>query len=883
MAVQKTKKAAGKTRTGKPNPKPNPKPTPKPTPKPKTKTLERRPSTAELHEDREHDFPTDFKVTRSKGNFRMLSSEEVYHSCDLTESHVKEYAAKEPNYEIVSQERAVRAITMGLGIHKPGYNIYVAGVQGTGKTSVIRTFLKKSAHSLPTPGDWIYVYNFKSPEMPRAIPMRTGHAKKFKKEMDEFVEVLSTELPAALQSEEYENKVNATVNGSNDKKSRLFNDLEKTAKGMNFGVKSTRMGIVTVPIIDGKPLSEKEYADLTDKQKEQIESSRNDLEPEVLDFARKVRAIEAETREKLDELRHNVGNFLLKENLAPLTKKYEANKEIKAFLLEVKENILENLAEFLRKNESEEEEETEEAAAARPRKADPYVQYRVNVFVDNTDNKGAPIVIESNPTYYNLFGKIEKSIEYGIYTTDFKMIKAGSLARANGGYLVLNAVDVFRTPQVWETLKRVIKNQKLFIEDLGEQYSLLPTSGLRPEPIALNVKIILIGSDWIYRTLYQVDEDFNKIFKVKADFDTQMPRNEKHIDDYIRFVTTRSKVEHLLPFDATAVAAVVEHSSRLTEDQGKLSTRFSLIKDLTIEANFMAKERGSHRISEEDVERAIEERYIRSSLVEDHINESLERGDILLATNTRRVGEINGLVVYDLGDISFGKPARITCRTFKGKPGIVNIEREAQLSGKIHNKGVAIMSHWLQATFARKSPIQLSASICFEQNYAGVDGDSATLAEMLLITSTAAGIPIDQSLAVTGSVNQFGEVQPIGGVNEKVEGFFRTCEKRGLNGRQGCIIPIQNVKNLMLNRKVREAIAAGRFHIWPVSRVEEAFEIMTGYQAGAYDEKTKKWTAGSAFELLDHALHEKEKKKDKEKQKKAAGQKPSQRKKVNKR
>jgi predicted ATP-dependent protease len=492
------------------------------------------------------------------------------------------------------------------------------------------------------------------------------------------------------------------------------------------------------------------------------------------------------------------------------------------------------------------------------------------VFVDNTDTKGAPIVMESNPTYYNLFGKIEKSIEYGIYTTDFKMIKAGALARANGGYLVLNAVDVFRNPQVWETLKRVIKNQKLFIEDLGEQYSLLPTSGLRPEPIALNVKIVLIGSDWIYRTLYSVDEDFNKIFKIKADFDTQMIRNTKHVDDYIRFVTTRSKVENLLPFDASAVAAVVEHSSRLTEDQSKLSTRFSLIKDLTIEASFMATERGAHRISYEDVEKAIEERYVRSSLVEDHINESLERGDILLATNTRRVGEINGLVVYDLGDISFGKPARITCRTFKGKPGIVNIEREAQLSGKIHNKGVSIMSHWLQATFARKHAIQFSASLCFEQNYGGVDGDSATLAEMLLITSSAAGIPIDQSMAVTGSVNQFGEVQPIGGVNEKVEGFFRTCEKRGLNGRQGCIIPIQNVKNLMLNRKVREAITSGKFHLWPVSKVEDAFEIITGYEAGTFNEKTKKWSQGSAFELIDTALHEKDKKKGKDGEKKSA-------------
>jgi predicted ATP-dependent protease len=815
-------------------------------------------SFARLVEEREKSFPSHLKINLFKGQPKMLRADEVYNSCELTDSHVKDFAAKEPNYEIVSQERAVRAITVGLGIQKPGYNIYVAGVQGTGKTSVIRTFLKKTAKSQPTPGDWIYVYNFKSPEMPRAIAMKTGAAKKFKKDMDEFVEVLADELPAALQSEEYENKVNATVNASNDKKTKLFNELEKSARGMNFGVKSTRMGIVTVPIIDGKPLSEKEYSELTEHQKEEIETARNNLEPEVLDFARRVRGIEAETRILLEELRSEVGNFVLKENLDPLLKMYVDNKEITEYLNEIKENILENLVEFLKKNEGEgEDEEGEEPEAMRPRKADPYVQYRVNVFVDNTESKGAPIIVESNPTYYNLFGKIEKNIEYGIYTTDFKMIKAGALARANGGYLVLNAIDIFRNPQVWETLKRVIKNQKLFIEDLGEQYSLLPTSGLRPEPIALNVKIIIIGSDWIYRTLYQVDEDFNKIFKIKADFDVQMTRNTKHIDDYIRFITTRSKVENLLPFDASAIATIVEHSSRITDDQQKLSTRFSLIKDLTIESNFMAKERGAGRISADDVEKAIDEHYVRSNLVEDHISESLESGDILLSTNSRRVGEINGLVVYDLGDISFGKPARITCRSFKGKPGIVNIEREAQLSGKLHNKGVSIMASWLNATFARKAPIQFSGAICFEQNYGGVDGDSATLAEILLISSTAGNIPIDQGIAVTGSVNQFGEVQPIGGVNEKVEGFFKTCNKRGLTGRQGCIIPVQNVKNLMLNRKTREAIAEGKFHIWPVSKVEEAFEVITGFEAGTWDEKTKKWTAGSAFERIDHALHPK--------------------------
>ncbi len=817
--------------------------------------------TKELLEGREKEFPSQLKLSATERSFRRLDAEEVFNACVLGHTEVSQLSNHEPNYEIISQERAVRAINMGLGVQKPGYNIYVAGVQGTGKTSVIRSFLKKTAEDQKTPNDWIYIYNFKNIESPRAIEMQTGLAKKFKKEMDELVELLSTEIPDALQAEEYENNVNTIMNGSNDKKAKLFSDLEKTAKGMNFGVKSTRMGIVTVPIVEGKPLSEKDYSDLSDEQKETIETQRNLLEPEVLDFVRKVRAIENDTKSRLEKLRSELGDFVVSSAMSPLLKEYEKNVEIIEYLNEVKAHILEHLMDFVTDKDTEAGEEEEEAPAAHHlRKGDSYLPYRVNVFVDNTDSRGAPIIIETNPTYYNLFGKIEKNIEYGIYTTDFKMIKAGSMARANGGYLVINVLDVLRNPQVWETLKRVIKNQKLYIEDLGEQYSLLPTSGLRPEPISLNVKIILIGSDWIYRTLYQYDEDFHKIFKIKADFDVQMPRAEKTIHDYIKFVATRSKVENLLPFDSSGIAAIVEFSSRVVDDQDKLTTRFSLIKDITIEADFMSKERNGESIMRQDVEKAIEERYFRSALVEDHLNEMIKRGDILLSTGSRRIGEINGLAVYNLGDVSFGKPTRITCRTFKGKAGVLNIEREAALSGKIHNKGVSILSSWVSATFGRKQPIVLSASLCFEQNYSSVDGDSATLGEMVLILSSVAQIPIDQCIAITGSVNQFGEVQPVGGINEKVEGFFKVCEMKGLNKRQGVIIPIQNMKHLMLNRPVREAIANGDFHVWSVSSVEEAFELMTGMACGVWDEKKSRFTPKSAFDAVYHVLHEKQEK-----------------------
>jgi len=813
--------------------------------------------TLQLLSQRDKDFPVEVKLNKTKRSFRHLNSNEVYRHCEIDNQTVSKNSSKVPNYEIISQSRAVRAITVGLGVQKPGYNIYVAGVQGTGKTSVIRGFLKKTAEIQKTPSDWIYVYNFKNTESPRAIELATGLAKKFKKDMDELIEQLTTEIPDALQSEEYENNVNQTVNSSNEKKAKLFSELERTSKAMNFGVKSTRMGIVTVPIVEGKPLSEKDYADLSDEQKEKIELERNQLEPEVLDFARKVRAIENETKQKLESLRSEIGDYVVSAAMQPLMKEYANNSAVVSYLNEAKEHLLENIEDFAKDDDDEDGDEDESPIPQHLRKGDSYLPYRVNVFVDNTETKGAPIVIESNPTFYNLFGKIEKNIEYGIYTTDFKMIKAGALARANGGYLVLNAIDVLRNPQVWDTLKRVLKNQKLFIEDLGEQYSILPTSGLRPEPIALNVKIVLIGSDWIYRMLYQFDEDFNKIFKIKADFDLQMPRNEDTIKDYINFVSTRTQVENLLPFDASAIASIVEHSSRIVDDQDKLTTRFSMIKDLTIEADFMAKERKAKRITRDDVEKAVDERYFRSALVQDHLNEMVTRGDILISANSRRVGEINGLAVYNLGDVSFGMPTRITCRTYKGKPGIVNIERDAALSGKIHNKGISILTSWINAVFGKKDPVVLAATICFEQNYSGVDGDSATLAEMVLILSTLANIPIDQSIAVTGSVNQFGEVQPVGGINEKVEGFFRVCKIKGFNKRQGVIIPVQNMKHLMLQREVREAVERGEFHIWSVTRVEEALELLTGYVAGEWDEKKQRFSQGSAFAEVAKALHPK--------------------------
>jgi len=784
--------------------------------------------------------------------FKSLQTNEIYKICDSQLLKKKIKVKTDPHYDIISQARAVRAINVGLEIQRPGYNIYLAGVHGTGKKSVIHNFLKKTAEKRPTPGDWVYVYNFDEVESPIALELPTGSAKKFKKQMDEFIDALKNELMLAFQSEEYETQVNQQVNSSNEKKQKLFADLEKLAKSKSFGVKSTRMGIITVPIIDNKPLSEKDYEELNQKEKSKIESKRNKIEPNVLDFARKVRTIESDTKSRLEYLQNKLGEYVLSLTLSSLTKQYAKQKNIIHYLKKVKTHILENLCDFLPDEETRpsENESGSIVVPSHTKKTDEYLPYRVNVFVDNSALKGAPIIFETNPTFYNLFGKIEKNIEYGVYTTDFKMIKSGSIARANGGFLVLNVLDILKTPHIWETLKRVIKNQQLYIEDMGEQYSILATSGLRPMPTPLNIKIIVIGDDYTYRCLYDCDEDFAKIFKIKADFDHQMMRNEATIEDYIKFIKTRVEVENLLPFEACAVATIIEFGSRIVEDQEKLTTQFSLIKDITIESNFIAQEKRVKKITRAHVEQAIEERYHRSSSIEDRMMEYFQKKEILISTTSHRIGEVNGLAVFTLGDTSFGMPMRITCRTYHGKPGIVNIEREASLSGKLHNKGVSILTSWLHATFGKNTPINFSATICFEQNYNGVDGDSATLAELCLILSTLADIPLKQSIGVTGSINQFGEIQPIGGVNEKIEGFFRCCQIDGLNGEQGCIIPKQNVKHLMLHKQVRNAVESKQFSIWPVNTVEEAFELLTGLQAGSWLASKKRFTPKTTFETI---------------------------------
>ena len=809
------------------------------------------------------------KASKSKGPPKKVQGvklpsalpfEKVYRECDTDIFKFSTTAKIGESHEFISQDRAVSAINMGLGIRKPGYNIYVAGAQGTGKTSVIKTFLERWSSKADVPSDWIYVYNFQHTEVPKAISLPAGDGRKFKKGMEQLVKALRSEIPLALQSEDYENAVNAYLSASADRKAKLFNDLEKRAKALDFQIKTTRMGIETIPVVEGRVLSEKEYAKLSDPLREGIEDRRAHIEPEVLDFARKVRAIETETREYVERLRSELGRHVVTVHIDPLIESYKDNKQIVEYLEQVRDHVLEHLMEFVESDESQNQQgqqPPEIDLLGIHEERDKFVRYHVNVFVDNTNSKGAPVIIETNPTYYNLFGKIEKNVEHGMYLTDFTMIKAGAIQRANGGYLVLNAMDIFKTGSIWDTLKRVLKNRLGFIEDMGEQYSLLPTSGLRPSPIPLDMKVILIGNDDIYHALHGMDDDFSKIFKIKAHFDDKMERNKKNIEHYVDFIATRSDKEDLLPFDRSGVAAVVEYGSRLVDDQRHLSTQFGTLKDLTIEADYVARHLDAKVIKRQHIESALEQRFHRVNLVEEQMAEMVKNEDVLLSVTGAAIGQVNGLAVYDMGDYSFGKVSRITCTVSVSNDGIINIERAAKLSGRIHDKGIQILSGYLNAVLAKEHSMGISASVCFEQSYGLIDGDSASVTELTAILSAISQVPVFQNIAMTGSLNQFGEVQPIGGVNEKIEGFWRTIKALGKeSGRFRVLIPMQNAANLMLHGDARAAVKNGHLEVVPVKTFAEVFELATGLALGIDSIYQLQFTRGSALWIIHERLEE---------------------------
>ncbi len=778
-----------------------------------------------------------------------LSADRLRWTCDPAVFAFASTADIPPLKGLVEQDRPVRAIRFGLDITSPGYNIYVSGLTGTGKTTVIKLFLDEIAATMPTPDDWCYVHNFRDPAAPVAINLPAGRAKALRSEMDELVRYVKAEIPKAFESKEYEQSMGAIIAENQEQQQALYKRLSEKARRQGLAIEMSKVGVTLVPLSQGRALPPEQYEQLDDQAKQEIERRRAEFQEEINSFLRQVREVNKESRQKVADLHRRVGGYVVGNKLEGIREEYPGLSKVISYLEDVEAYILSHLEDF-------QEEQKQEGSAAAQLKLEPepdlFLKYRVNVVVDNTNVRGAPVVIETNPTYYNLFGRVERRAQFGTLLADFSTVRAGSYLKANGGFLVINAHDALINVGVWETLKRTVKNKEVRIEDLGEQSGIIAVAGMSPSPVPADVKVIMIGNQWIYHLLYGADEEFRKIFKVKADFDAEMDRSEKALLDYAAFIGTRCRDEGLRHFDASAVAAVAEYGARLIDDQEKLSARFSDVADIVREASYWAGIDGGEIVSARHVHRAEEEKCFRSNLIEDRVREMITSGLIMVDTTGSAVGQVNGLAVLDLGDIRFGKPSRITAKTFMGKAGVVDIEREAKMSGRIYEKGVLILGGYLGAKYAQERPLTLSASLCFEQSYEGVDGDSASSTEIYAILSSLSGLPLRQGIAVTGSVNQHGEIQPIGGVNQKIEGFFDVCKDGGLTGEQGVMIPGQNARNLMLRPDVVEAVRGGCFHIYAVKTVDQGIELLTGVPAGARVDG--RYPEGSVHYLVEKKL-----------------------------
>jgi predicted ATP-dependent protease len=789
-----------------------------------------------------------------------IPAEKLAWRCDLSFLPFTCTAEMTPLEDFIGQERAIRAIEFGLGVNKPGFNIFVTGLTGTGKTSIIKAFLKKTTrqHAEPSPDavgpeDWCYVYNFNDPDRPQALKIRRSWGKILKADMDELVRNLQRDAKKMFESDEYAHQRQEMVEQLQKKQQEMMEALMEEASQSGFTLRMTPSGIVLLPAKDGKPLQESEYLQLSASERKTLEEKRGEIEKKVEDTLREGKKLEREIAQKVEEAETQAADYLVRTPIQELKDKYQGYPKVVAYLEAVRDHILKNHGHF-RGGEAPAAMTMGVLQLGEP-PGDRFLPYRVNVFVDNSDTQGPPIIVETNPTYHNVFGVIEKKPIVGGYATDFTMIKAGSISRANGGYLVLYDRDVLSNAGVWEALQRVIKNRELRIEEPGTFFGFVPPQGLRPEPIATDTKVIMIGDPYLYRTLASLDPDFRETFKVKADFNFEVDRTQENLTAFACFISDYCNREGLRHFDSEAVARVIEQGARQVEDQNKLSTRFSDMVDLLIEANYWAEKDKAELVSGKHVARAVEEKWFRLNLIEKRLQELIAEGTVLVDVDGAAVGQVNGLAVYQMGDFSFGKPSRITARTFMGRGGIINIERESKLSGKSHDKGVLILGGYLGGKYAQETPLSLSSTICFEQSYDGVDGDSASSTELYAILSSLSDVPIQQGIAVTGSVNQNGEVQAIGGVNQKIEGHYDVCRLKGLTGAQGVMIPRANLRNLMLRSDVVDAVKAGRFHVYAVGTIDEGIEVLTGVAAGPRD-SSGNYPAGSVNGRVEKKLRQ---------------------------
>jgi len=778
-----------------------------------------------------------------------LTADALYQHCDVDQFDFESTADLQSVREVLGQPRAVEAVQFGMGIWQDGYNIFALGQIGSGRHSLVRQFFEQEAGRQSAPSDWCYVNNFDEPHKPRVLRLPPGKGAGLRADMEQLVEELRTALSTAFESEEYQTRRQEIEEEFKEQQEGGFERIQNEAQEHGLALLRTPAGLVFAPVRDGEVLSPQEVQELDDETRQKLEEEAERLQGELQRILRQLPRHQRQMRERLRELNREIADFAVRGLFDELREKHADLPDVVSFLDDVQKDVIENVRDFLQTEEEGQpgqSGQSDQSGGPRgamtnrtPRDMASLRRYRVNVLVSHDESEGAPVIYEDNPTYPNLLGRLEYAAQFGALVTDFNLLKPGALHRANGGYLILDARKLLMNPFAWESLKRALHSGELRIESPNQAYGLISTISLEPEPIDLSVKVALIGEPRLYYLLCALDPEFPQLFKVAADFADRMDRDADNQQQYARLIANLVQEKDLRPFDRSAVARVIEESARMVGDSDKLSTRVDSIADLLRESHYWAGANGRETASAEDVQRAIDARIFRADRLRARIQEEIQRNTILIDTEGAVDGQINGLSVIQLGGFAFGRPSRITARVRMGSGNVVDIEREVDLSGPLHAKGVLILSGFLGERYGMDKPIALSASLVFEQSYSGVEGDSASSAELYALLSAIAEVPIKQSFAVTGSVNQHGQVQAIGGVNEKIEGFFDVCNARGLTGEQGVLIPVANVKNLMLRRDVIDAVEAGQFHIYAVETIDQGIEILTGMAAGARDAEGK--------------------------------------------
>lgn len=780
---------------------------------------------------------------------KELSYTQLRKSCDPATFKFKTTKELEPFTGTIGQARGIKAMEFGLNIDIKGYNLYLEGPTGIGKTIYAKNKLESIAKTKPIPDDWCYVYNFENPNEPVAISLPAKMGKEFTNDMAQFIENIKVEIKTAFNNQDFATEKANIEKSVEDKKIKMIEKLNKDAAKQGFEIKNTPSGIYFLPMINGKTLTEDEFNALDDATKSEFERRSVEIQKETIDVMSKIKELERKANERMSSWQNNIALFAVSIQINELRNKYKKYAKIQTFLKNVQKDILSNITEFIAEPQPQ-----PQMPMPRNDVLKPWQKYQVNLFVDNSNLDGAPVIIDSNPSYYNLFGKLEYENTYGTLRTDFTLIKPGLVHKANGGYIVLQIRDLLTNPVIWDSFKRILRTKLIYVDTLKDyQMNTVAIASLKPEPIPVSIKVLLIGPSNVYYQLLNFDEDFKKLFKVKVEFDEEAPRTDANMFKIAQFIHNFCEKEKAPHFNAGAVAEVIEYCSRSVENQNKLSTQLNDITELLGEACTWAKMDGAKIVTAAYVKKAVVERIERINKYDQRLVEMIQNGTIMIDTDGQKVGQINGLSIMSIGDYSFGKPAKITANTYVGKSGIVNVEREVELSGTSHSKGVMILAAYIGEKFAQERPLSLTASLCFEQMYNGVDGDSASSTELYAILSSLSDLPIKQNIAVTGSVNQKGEIQPIGGVTDKIEGFFSICKLRGLTGEQGVMIPYQNIKNLNLNDDVIKAVKDGMFHIYAIKNIDEGIELLTGVPAGKKN-KNGEYTVGTVNYLVNEKL-----------------------------